>query len=137
MLTSCFLGDEDGLQQALDDTYAHFEASRTEEIAAETASLYLDLALPPALQGDVDTTLRLINKWFREAEALDATAYISNMVYACRTLAIVNAVTEAVDCLRLGFTEPSYMESYTEPLVPYYDPIRDTPEFQALQAEFQ
>ncbi|MDX1461111.1 MAG: hypothetical protein R3348_08650, partial [Xanthomonadales bacterium] len=135
LLTSWFLGDEEGLQQALDDTYAHFEASRTEEIAEDTKSLLVDLALPAALKGDEEKTLRLIRKWFREAEAADATSYIANIQYACKTLSIVGAAAETVECLRRGFTEPSWIRPFIEPRLPYYDPVRDSPEFRALVAE--
>lgn len=134
LLTAWFTGDEHSLAEALEDTYAHFEASQTEAQAADTKSLYLELALPAALEGDVETAVRQVNKWFREAEEADATSYIASFPNACRTLAIAGAVRETVDCLRRGATEPSWVIPFIEPHLPYYDRVRESPEFQALLA---
>lgn len=136
LMTYWLMGDPERLQEALEDTYARFKDFGTEKLAAQDVSLNIDLALPAALEGDVEKSVRLVNRWRQNAESEDATGYIHVMPYACRTLAIANAVAETVDCLRRGFTEPSYMKSFIEPYLPYYDPIRESPEFQALFAEF-
>ena len=50
----------------------------------------------------------------------------------CRGLAMAGAAAEAVRCLRAGIDRPSKVHPFFEPLLPYYDGIRQSPEFQRL-----
>lgn len=53
----------------------------------------------------------------------------------CGVLAMSQMAEDAVDCLREASSRPSDVAIYMEPLLPYYHPIRDTPEFQAYLDE--
>ncbi|GAB5414271.1 MAG: hypothetical protein Cons2KO_18740 [Congregibacter sp.] len=55
----------------------------------------------------------------------------------CSALAKLKDAAKTVDCLRRGFAQPSDMHPFYEPLLPYYDPVRDTPAFQQLLAELE
>jgi len=56
---------------------------------------------------------------------------------SCAMLAMAAAATEAVECLREAFEEPSYATPFIDPFYPYYDSIRDDPEFVELIAEIE
>jgi len=47
------------------------------------------------------------------------------------------ATTAAVQCIRTGLLEPSLVMPFMEPYLPYYDSIREHPEFVSLLAEIQ
>lgn len=49
---------------------------------------------------------------------------------------MAEATTEAVECLRESFVEPSFAMPFLDLYSPEYDSIRDEPEFVALVAEF-
>ncbi|EAQ96604.2 hypothetical protein [Congregibacter litoralis] len=53
----------------------------------------------------------------------------------CQLLALAGAATEATDCLRNSLDEPSGAWHFLELLLAYYDPVRDSAEFQALWQE--
>lgn len=48
---------------------------------------------------------------------------------------MAGATTAAVDCIREALVEPSLALPFLEPYLPYYDSIRDQPEFIALLSE--
>jgi TolB-like protein len=50
----------------------------------------------------------------------------------CQALGLSGAAAETVQCLRQALSTPSSVMPYMEPRLPYYDPIRDSAEFQAL-----
>jgi TolB-like protein len=136
MITYMFLGEDSLLEEAIRETRAHLEQSRTAEQAENTPSLYSDLALVAALEGDGEETARLTRKWRRGvAESGDATELLMGLEFACRGLGIAGAAAEAVDCIREALAQPSTVHAFLEPLLPFYDSIRDTPEFQVLLSE--
>lgn len=135
LITYWFMQDDELFQQALVDALQHLEQTNTQAIAADTGSLYLDLSLIPALQGDIPEVVRLLRLWRRNVN--DATAELVTSAMVCQTLAMAGAAREAVECIRDGLVEPSYIRAWIEPHLPFYDPIRTTPEFQALLAEVQ
>jgi hypothetical protein len=55
----------------------------------------------------------------------------------CQTLGLTGAAAETVQCLREALSKPSSVMPYMEPRLPYYDSIRESPEFQMLVAELK
>ncbi len=78
--------------------------------------------------------LQSIRRWERDARE-DLAYFISFKSHSCQILAVAGAVIEAVRCLREGGTEPSRLIPFVEPYLPFYDSIRDEPEFIELLAE--
>ena len=56
-------------------------------------------------------------------------------VYACEALGMAGAAGAAVECIRASLEVPSNILPFLEPHLPFYDPIRETPEFIELLAE--
>ena len=136
LLTYWLLGKEDLLQPTLEEVQAHFEASRTREIAKDQPGLWQDLALYETLRGNKEEAMRYLRQWHRDSVE-DGTEQIGSWGITCQTLALAMAVPEAVECLRTGFEQPTWIFPFLEPHLPYYDLIRDSPEFHALMAEIE
>jgi hypothetical protein len=89
------------------------------------------MALATAAAGDRAETERLVRAWFRKA-ARDPADLTILRHYACRALGMAGATPAAVECLRSGLAQPSQAMPFLEPLLPYYDSMRDDPVFVAL-----
>lgn len=96
----------------------------------------LEWALLAAVVGDREEAMRYVRRTMDTA-AGDLTQLGAVIGDACRTLAMVGATEEAVDCLRTAFTEPTSVHPFLEPHFPFYDAIRDELEFIELLAEFE
>jgi hypothetical protein len=48
---------------------------------------------------------------------------------------MASASSAAVECIRSGLAEPSLVMPFVEPFLPYYDSIRNEPEFVDLLTE--
>lgn len=68
----------------------------------------------------------------REMMRNDVANRIGYSDILCSAFAMTNRATETVDCLRDAMSRPSSVRIFIEPLLPYYDRVRDTPEFQLL-----
>ena len=80
--------------------------------------------------------MRYLRQWRRDS-VKDATEHISTWGITCQNLAIAVAAPEAVECLRTGFEQTTWIFPFLEPPLPYYDPVRDSPEFEAMVAEIE
>lgn len=94
----------------------------------------LTLALLAALAGDTAETERLMRLYY-EGPGADWAPRSGLRDVVCQTLALGGAAAAAVECIRDGLEEPSVIVPFFEPLLPYYDGIRETPEFTALEQE--
>ena len=112
------------------------EAQQDSAIVQADESIFLALALVTAAEGNTDETEALVRAWLRLAHR-DMAELFMQRHYACRALGLAAAVTSAVDCIRTGLAEPSQVMSFIEPLLPYYDSIRDDPQFAALLEEIE
>ncbi len=96
----------------------------------------LIMAFLSAAEGNTQETEHLIRAWQRAAtEDLATLANLRH--YSCRALGMAAATTAAVQCIRTGLVEPSLVMPFMEPYLPYYDLIRDEPEFVGLLADIQ
>ena len=95
------------------------------------ANSYLARAYVTAVTGDTAETERLARVWFREVNR-DLAQLVNLRHHACRALGIAGAVPAAIECLRSALEEPSQAMPFIEPLLPYYDSMRDDPRYQDL-----
>jgi TolB-like protein/Flp pilus assembly protein TadD len=131
-----FLGRDDELAGFLPEKRAFLDQSRDDDGNFVNFGTYQIVALIAAAEGNQEEAVRLARRVLREA-AGDMTALSGMRGESCKIMAMAGAAAEAVECLREAFTEPSVVSYFLEPHFPYYDPIRETPEFQALLAEFE
>jgi TolB-like protein/Tfp pilus assembly protein PilF len=94
-------------------------------------SANLDMALVTAAEGDTEETERLIRRWRRGATG-DLAELVGTRHHTCQVLGMAGATAAAVECIRTGLAEPSMVMPFLEPFLPYYDSIRDEPEFVEL-----
>ncbi|MFK7956928.1 MAG: hypothetical protein AB8B96_12620 [Lysobacterales bacterium] len=97
-------------------------------------SFDLDRTILNAAVGNAERTEQLIQKVLRDA-AHDNTLLMSLRPDVCQGLGMSGAKAATVDCLRAAMTRPSGALSYLEPLMPYYDSVRQSPEFAELMDE--
>jgi hypothetical protein len=92
------------------------------------------LAMLAGIQGNVDESERLINLWLGP-EQFDWADRNELRHEACRALGMIGATQATVKCIQDGLEEPSHVHPFLEPYLPFYDTIRDQPEFLEMLAE--
>ena len=102
----------------------------------QSDELILARALFAAATGRRKETERLVRRWDREA-AEDYAVLTNHRHYACRALGMVNALPATLACFRSALAEPSLLKPFIEPLLPYYDGMREDSRFQAFFAEHE
>ncbi|MEE4280241.1 MAG: hypothetical protein V2I82_17380 [Halieaceae bacterium] len=75
---------------------------------------------------------KLAARW-RDPDS-DRAWWLGQRQHDCQFLAMAQS-KEAVPCLRSLLTEPSRAHAFYEPLLPFYDKVRETPEFRQLISE--
>jgi hypothetical protein len=134
VITHWFSGNSSQLIPVLDLAEKRLEETITSNGGLPNASQTLELALVTAAGGDDREAQRLVRAWRRLAEEDQAELPVYRHL-ACRALGMANAAGAATECIREGLVEPSYVMPFMEPYLPYYDSIRQTPEFVGLMAE--
>ena len=137
IITYRFLGQDDKVREF---------AAEIERELSEAAEEYgvdplehqpvLTLALLAALEGDTVETEQLIRLYY-EGPGTDWAGRAGQREFVCQTLAMGGAAEAAVKCIRDGLEEPSVIVPFFEPLLPYYDGIRDDPAFIELVEELE
>ncbi len=97
------------------------------------SNIILDLALVTAAEGNTAETERLIRRWERKV-AEDLAEMFGSRHRSCRILGMASSTQAAVECIKTGLEEPSLVMPFMEPYLPYYDSMRDDPEFVELLA---
>jgi len=136
IVTYWFLGYEDRLSEILPAARAFLEQSRESDGIFMNFGTYQLIALIAAAEGKKEEAEKNIQRYLYEARQ-DMTDYSTSAAEACQVLSMASATTAAVGCLREAFSKPSSAYPFLEPLLPYYDPIRDEPAFAELLAEFE
>jgi TolB-like protein len=109
-----------GLQGAADETIG--------------SDMALSFGLLAAVEGKREEAEGHIRNWFR-INRMDMTELSANWNLACRILGVAGASEAAAKCIRDGLEQPSSILPFIEPHLPYYDPVRNEPEFIALVEE--
>jgi TolB-like protein len=125
---------DDKLKEIIGEARAELEKARNEYGDFPNRLTYGVMALLTAAEGKTEETEILIRRWRRLA-VNDKTELVAFHHETCRMLGMAGATTSAVECLRTGLVEPSFVVPFIEPFLPYYDSIRDAPEFVDLLAE--
>lgn len=94
-------------------------------------TLFLDSALLAVVQGNYHQAEKAI-EGFLHARPFDWAERAARRHEACRILGLIAATRAAVNCIRDGLGEPSYVVPFLEPYLPFYDSFRDEPEFRKL-----
>lgn len=131
--TYWFLQASDRLDSLLDQVRAEVEEKRNADGGFDDTVHFLTLAFVSAAEGNTEETERLVRVWQRTA-VTDLADMTNRYHYACRALGMAAATRAAVSCIRKGLVKPSLVIPFIEPYLPYYDSIRDTPEFTELLA---
>lgn len=134
MVTSWFLTQDERLAELLSHARTELEQKLENYGDNYSSSVIYDLALVAALEGDKQEAERTVRNWNRKADT-DLAEKFYNRHRICRVLGIAGATAAAVDCIRKGLAEPSQVMPFMEAYLPYYDSMRDEPEFAALLAE--
>ena len=135
IITYRFLGQDDKVREfAAEIEREIYEAAEEYDVDPLEHLPVLTLALLAALEGDTSETERLVRLYY-EGPGTDWAGRSGQRDSACQTLALGGAAEAAVKCIRDGLEEPSVIVPFFEPLLPYYDGIRNTPEFTALVDE--
>lgn len=96
----------------------------------------LAMALVAAADGRTADSERFVRAWLRASNE-DLAERVMQRHYACRALGMATAVAAAVECLRASLSEPSQAMPFLEPMLPYYDTMREDPRFLALLADIE
>ncbi len=134
IITYWLLEQEDRLAERLEAARTILAAGRDADGNFGRSSQMISMALVSAAGGNREDTERLIRDWLRSVETdWPQRAYRRHL--ACQILGVAGATTQAVDCIRVGLEDPSFVMPFMEPYLPYYDSIREDPAFVELLAE--
>ena len=136
IITAWLLGDEQALAEVLPAKRAFLEQSRGSDGEFINFGTNLEMALIAAAEGNTGEAQRLVRMVLREARK-DMTNQTAMLANACQVLGMSGAAAAAADCLRTAFSVPSSAHPFLEPHLPYYDPVREDPAFEALLAEIE
>ena len=134
IVTYWIMRRDDKLKAVIGEAREDLEKSRNANGDFRNRITYGLMALLTAAEGKTEETERLIRRWRREADD-DKTEVAAFHHDTCRMLGMAHATTSAIECIRTGLVEPSDVIPFIEPFLPYYDSMRDEPEFVELLAE--
>ena len=92
---------------------------------------YIGAALLSGIQGHTTESIQHIDQWNRHRPIDWANQAIWGH-NACRILGMVTATSAAVNCIKERLQQASLVMAFWEPYLPFYDSIRNEPEFIAL-----
>jgi hypothetical protein len=127
-----FMGDDERAKTLLKEARSILQKRIADGSQHDTRALLGEAKLA-ATEGDSPETQRLIRRWYREG-AWDVPERVQFTDQVCQTLAAAGAAEAADQCLRTAFEEPSDAMPFLEPYLPFYDGIREEPEFVQLVA---
>ncbi|MGA9575950.1 MAG: winged helix-turn-helix domain-containing protein [Lysobacterales bacterium] len=136
LITYWFLQANDQLDPFLAQVRAHLDERQDSDGEFISEMQVLVMAFVTAAEGNPAETERLTRVWSR-ATSNDKALLANSWHLSCRALGMAAATAAAVNCIRTGLLEPSQVMPFMEPFLPYYDLIRDEPEFIGLLAEIQ
>jgi len=119
-------GDQRGLAEMLPLARAEWAASERPGLMPLLGEAFLMV-----MAGEADQGRRAVRRWLRESDS-DPADRAGYFYFACDILGMAGAAEEAVACLRAGLAEPSLVTPFVDPQLPFYDGIRDSPEFERL-----
>ncbi len=97
---------------------------------------YLGLGLLTAIEGDSGEAVEWLQRWERQ-HPVDWAERMNGRHEVCRVLGMVADAPATVRCIRAGLADASLVAPFMEPMLPFYDDVRDAPEFVALLEELE
>ncbi len=134
LLTYWLMNDDALLRQELVQWQGQLKKDSEDAGDFQPRQPLIELALLAGIQGNADESGQLIERWLRQQPIDWAERSVTRHV-ACRVLGMIAATQAAVKCIRDGLAEPSYVTPFLEPYLPFYDPVRNEPEFMEMLAD--
>jgi len=136
LATYWLVRDQVQLQRYIDLAKQSLDSRRGATGELQIIAEYTLLALVHAVQGDQQATLKVYRRW-KDLSAADPTHGLLDGVAMCWTLGIAGATTEATKCLRTYFVKPSNAMPFMDPYLPFFDSMRDDPQFLELMSDVE
>ena len=136
IITYWLLQNTDRLDQLLIEARNKLDTARDSDGNYIDKNQNLTEAFVSAAEGNRQETERLVRAWMRHAGE-DLAELATKRHFSCRALGMAGATAAAIECIRTSLVEPSYVMPFQEPFLPYYDLIREQPEFLSMLAEIQ
>jgi TolB-like protein/tetratricopeptide (TPR) repeat protein len=134
IFTYWLMQDETSLSQGLTTWNAQLENGRNDSGEFPDSRSYIGAATLSGIQGNATEAVRLIDKWYRY-RPVDWANHSLWSHNACRILGMAAATDAAVQCIKQGLKQATLIMAFWEPYLPFYDPIRDQPEFLEMLTE--
>lgn len=131
IFTYWLMQDVTPLSQELAKWNTQLENGRNYTGEFRDARSYIDAAALSGIHGDTTEAVRQIDQWYRH-RPIDWANYSRWNHNACRILAMVAATDAAVQCIEEGLKQATLIMPFWEPYLPFYDAIRDQPQFIAM-----
>jgi TolB-like protein/DNA-binding winged helix-turn-helix (wHTH) protein/lipoprotein NlpI len=128
MFTYWLMQADELLAQELPRWQEQLERDRAASGFFHPETSYIASATLAGIQGDVAQSERFIERWQRN-QPLDWAERTNTRHEACRVLGMIAATRAAVQCIRDGLGEASFIAPFFEPYLPFYDSLRDEPAF--------
>lgn len=133
-MTRWLMNDVKSLSEDLPRWRPKLEKQRDDSGNAHWSKSNLGLALLAGAQGNAEESEQLIKGWLGP-EQIDWAERNEFRHEACRVLGMIAATQAAVKCILDGLNEPSHVTPFLEPYLPFYDSIREQPEFIDMLVE--
>jgi len=134
LLTYWLMNDDELLARGVSQWRDQQEKDQDDSGDSQRPKSYIGLAILAGIQGNVDESEQLIQDWQRQ-QPIDWAERSINRHEACRVLGMIAATHAAVKCIREGLVEPSNVMPFLEPYLPFYDSVRNEPEFDKMLAD--
>jgi TolB-like protein/Tfp pilus assembly protein PilF len=128
------MGEETKLEEFVSYARVHLERSMDGNGEFDRISPYLDMALVLGAEGDADESLRYVRRWDLLVST-DLAEQTHAGAVSCWILGMIRATGAAVKCIGTQLKQPSYVMPFLNPFLPFFDLIRDEPEFVELMEE--
>ena len=134
IFTYWLMQDKDALAQGMAKWKSQTQDVRDDTGAYRNARAYIGLALLSGINGNNSESMQYVQQWYRD-KPIDWAHRMAFRHDSCRILGMIEATTVAVKCIRDGLEQASFMAPFLEPYLPFYDSIRNEPEFIELLTE--
>ncbi len=134
IFTYWLVNDKLTLDKYLRYARTHLELDLDEAGEFGSSLHYIVMALVAAADGRSEEVARLFRRWEREADVPNLHGSKDEF---CRILGMAGLAADAVQCIRIGLRQPSFVLPFLEPHLPFYDSIREAPKFVDLLAEIK
>ncbi len=134
MFTYWLMQDRDALEQGKARWKSQLETARDETGGYRDGRAYIGLATLSGIDGSNNESMQYIQQWYRD-KPID---WANRMVFrheTCRVLGMIEATAATVKCIRDALLQASFMHPFLEPYLPFYDSIRNEPEFIEMLSE--